>query len=352
MKVGLAALSVSVMGFFSACTGPAGPAGENGLDGKDGSTKCASCHGENAKDVQFKFSQFETAKHNTGVIYEEEAGRLQCGGCHTASGFIEATSLGKDDPVSQATGKLSCKTCHTIHNSFDSTDFKLRVTSGFALRQGGAQVDFKKGNICAKCHQARAYAHNPGGDTLKASGTSTYSRFGPHYGVVANVVAMSGLEDMGVTESNPHGNLSCTDCHMGSNPSNPAAGGHTFKMPVADLAAAKTANPANCACHGSAAEINKKGGYVTDVTKLLADTKTKLLELGMLDLSQTTGAEGYNVLGEYPAATKEGKVYPAGDTKLKALVNYLFLAKDRSNGVHNPKYMKAMLQKGLEELNK
>jgi hypothetical protein len=140
---------------------------------------------------------------------------------------------------------------------------------------------------------------------------------------------------------------------MGSDATNPATGGHTFAMPVANLANAnKTTNCAG-ACH-TAADMNKTAGVVADVKKLLADTKTKLLDLKMLDLSSAGGQNGepYNILGEYPAATKAGVVYAAGDPKFKALLNYLFIAKDRSNGVHNPKYVKAMLTKGLEALNK
>ncbi|HOK14311.1 MAG TPA: hypothetical protein PK007_05245, partial [Candidatus Kapabacteria bacterium] len=60
----------------------------------------------------------------------------------------------------------------------------------------------------------------------------------------------------------------------------------------------------------------------------------------------------YNVLGEYAKLEEAGKrrVIPRSDGDV--LLNYLYIAKDRSNGAHNPALTLAILKNGLEYLKK
>ena len=317
--------------FLSACTGPEGPSGKDGKDGKDGANGtavCKTCHGTD--DYNLKQNQFLVSKHGTGIIFEEENGRPGCAACHTGTGFQEAVALNQDDPNTASVGPIRCYTCHKLHTNFDNTDFDRRVTGAITLRQSGATVDFKEGNTCARCHQARKYTHTTATyDSVNASSTTTYSRFGPHYGVVANVFSNNGLEDIGqTTTNNPHANLpdGCVSCHMAVDSISTGFGGHTFSVPFAEM---KNVNAcANAACHGGASTVanyTKTKAIGTDIAKI----RRKLIDLGYLDTTQALGTEGYNVLGEYFAAPKGGKKIGIRRDTSNVVLNYLFVAKDR-----------------------
>ncbi|OGU15306.1 MAG: hypothetical protein A2X61_12460 [Ignavibacteria bacterium GWB2_35_12] len=335
---------LGITSMFISCTGPEGPAGPSA------EIVCAVCHGADADDVNLKFNQYHLSRHNTGVIYEEEAGRLACGGCHTGDGFAEAATLGQNDPVSKASSKINCKACHTIHKNFDTTDFARRITAGFALRHTGAMIDQKDGNLCSKCHQARPFTRTVPDTISRVSGT-TYSRFGPHYGVVANVVTMNGPYQITGDDTYPtinqHASLpkGCVSCHMGSDPSNPAAGGHTFLMTPPNLA--KIVECRNC--HDST--TISKAAIQNDIGPKLVIYRQALIDKGWLDTTAAVSAEGYNVLGEYFRADQAKVAFP-NPTDVEVVLNYLYVAKDRSKGVHNPAYIKALVNNGLQYLGK
>jgi len=343
------------------CEGPAGPKGDagatgaDGKDGKDASLSCTACHGND--DVDFIMAQYDLSRHNKGIVYEEEAGRIACGACHSGDGFAESVELNQPNAATKATSKINCQACHPIHEKFTTEDFALRVKGAITLLHTGAVVDFKNGNTCARCHQARSYAEITT-DTYtpsKASATSTFSRFGPHYGVHANVYAMKGLYEIPGPETipnfNPHATLAggCVTCHMGSSPTNPAVGGHSFKMTAAQFVnAAKDGYvvPSCIGCHGDVPKYSA-AAIQNDVKAKIAEIRTLLVAKQMIDTSQAITADGYQPLGEYFIG---GKEY----TKIQAqiVLNYFYIMKDRSLGVHNPNYVKAIITNTLEELKK
>lgn len=346
-----------------ACEGPEGPEGAdgingkdgaNGTDGKDGNATCGVCHSENATDVNLKFAQYDLSQHNQGIVYEEEAGRIACGGCHSGDGFAEAARLGQDDAKTVATSKINCKACHYVHKDYAASDWGLRISSGFALRVNKANIDLGKGNLCAKCHQARVITRSTPDTVKAASSTASYSRIGPHYGTPTNVFVMQGLYEIAgastpLPTTNPHGNTpnGCVTCHMGSDATNPAVGGHSFSMPVASLAKIVACQT----CHTSA-EMSD-GSLTKQIAADIATYRRKLIDKGWLDTTQAFDHEGnYMVLGEY-ASTPGGKARTdLSKSDIDVLINYLYIAKDRSKGVHNPPYIKAVIAQGLEYLNK
>lgn len=364
MKKFLSTLALSmflvVAAFVTSCEGPEGPAGPKGADGANGANgqdaqlKCATCHNDTLKDVNLAFAQYNLSKHGTGEVYIEEAGRINCGGCHSGDGFREALALGKDDPTSLATSKIGCRTCHVIHKNYDNTDWALSTSAGFNLRYKGdaadAAVDFKTGNLCGKCHQARTYTRGAETDNWTASGaTSMYSRFGPHYGTSANVVAMKGLNEIAGPETYPsanvHGNLTkgCVSCHMGSNPTNPAAGGHTFKMTVAQMSTIESCKT----CHPDGLKTDK----ANEIKALLAEYRQLLVDKNLIISTEgEPGEEDYNILGEYCKLAETGKARQVSKELSSVVLNYLYIAKDRSLGVHNPRYVYAIAKNGVEYL--
>ncbi len=345
--------------FMTACegpegpAGPQGPAGKDGKDGKDASVACAVCHSDNATATNLAFAQFNYSLHKTGETYAYTAGRAGCGDCHNGDGFRKMASTNTWGQAGITA--LDCKTCHNIHKNLDETDYALRITQPFTLIYKGSaadgNVDFKTGNLCATCHQARSYARNsPNFDTLTAaSSTAMYSRFGPHYGTVANVFAGKGLNFIEGSETYPTGNphsvlaKGCVSCHMGSNPTAPAAGGHSFKMTVAQMSTIESCR----SCHPSGIPTTK----TNEIKTLLAEYRQLLIDKGLLIATAgNPGDPDYNVLGEYAKLEEAGKrrVIPRSDGDV--LLNYLYIARDRSNGAHNPGLTLAILKNGLAYL--
>ena len=352
-KLSMLAIALVIGVVMMSCSkeGPAGPAGTNG---KDGGQTCGVCHSNTNDKVNTNWSQYEISRHGTGIIFEEEGGRLGCAACHTGQGYAEAADAGKDDPTIHATGPIDCKACHPIHSTYTEADFSLRQKTGFNMRITGAAIDYDKSNTCSRCHQGRAYVMPAGDTTLKTTGSTTYSRFGPHYGTPTNVYSMNGpyaiTGSQTVPSTNVHGSLAnkCISCHMGSVASNPAIGGHTFVLPASNYTIEIAAECKTC--HVDPASQFKALAVAAQVKRDLALYRAKLIEKGMLDTTQAIGSDGtYNVLGEYLAQSKTGVAFKGQD--LKVAVNYLYLVKDKSNGAHNPAYIKALLTNGLEYLN-
>ena len=209
----------------------------------------------------------------------------------------------------------------------------------------------KTGNLCAKCHQARTYTHtNDTYDSVNASGTATYSRFGPHYGVQTNVFTWNGLEDVsGFTSvTNQHALLAegCVTCHMASVTNNTASGGHTFITTAALLTRSAEFNqstPKCSTCHDSATIV--KGDVAKQVKADLDKIRTFLITNKYIDTSNVTelrseANERWH-LGDYFAATNVKKGIRRDTSQV--ILNYLYIWRDRSNGAHNPVNIKAMI---------
>ncbi len=350
------AIFVVASGFLASCEGPdgpAGPKGDTGTNGMDASSKCVACHSDNNAKINLAFSQFDFSLHGSGETYKYTAGRIGCASCHNGDGFAEAVALGQNDAVTMASADLGCKTCHVIHKNYDSTDLKLRYDAPVKLLYAGGTdftADFKTGNICAKCHQARPYTRNASGfDTLTAGVPGgTFSRFGPHYGTPVNVIAMKGLNLIEGPEAYPAGNphaafsSNCVTCHMGKNAANPVAGGHTFKMTVAQMSTIESCK----GCHTAGIPTTK----ATEIKALIAEYRQLLIDKGLLDISQANGEHGYNVLGEYAALSAPGVKTAVAKADMDVLLNYLYIAKDRSLGAHNPSFVLAIAKNGVAYL--
>ncbi|MCX7879943.1 MAG: hypothetical protein N2517_04715 [Ignavibacteria bacterium] len=348
----LSAFSAFVMLFVSACTGPEGPAGPPGKDGTPGTAVCGVCH-ESSSLLLAKQMQFHNSLHYKGTNFGT-ANRTQCAVCHTHEGFRESLTTKLDTTLAvipNPTGP-NCRTCHFIHTKFDSTDYQLTYTSPVKFRHGGQTVDFGAGNLCAKCHQARIVNPMPvvGGDSINVA---TF-RWGPHYGMNANILAgMGGYEIPGPQEypqKNPHKTAikdGCITCHMG--PTFGAfAGGHSFKMSYLS-GNQKVEHPASCAtadCHPGANKFDIDG-KVTEIKNLIAQLRQKLIDRGLLDVSRNP--DGTNVLEEY-IMLPGNRPKKFSSLEAGAVLNYLLVAKDRSNGIHNYKYAKALLVNTLNAL--
>ena len=128
----------------------------------------------------------------------------------------------------------------------------------------------------------------------------------------ANIPGVAGYP--GVGSSTHRTGSSCTSCHMAES-SDTLEGGHTW-MPSEESCSA---------CHG-ATPPTEAADFTTDMATL----KQQLIDLGILL------EDNYVVPGTYPSI------------QAQAVWNYRTLLEDRSNGVHNPDYSKALLKNSIE----
>src|SRR5690554_2027622 len=109
--------------------GPAGlrgEDGEDGMDGQDGQVTCLACHsGDNIKTIQ---GQFAMSVHVAGMNAVDYAGgRASCAKCHSHEGFVQFAELGTVAGDITNPTAWQCKTCHNIHETFEPSDYALRL---------------------------------------------------------------------------------------------------------------------------------------------------------------------------------------------------------------------------------
>jgi hypothetical protein len=340
---------------FPACEGPQGPAGEDGLDGKDANAFCVKCH--NTATFEAVEAQFETSKHSEGEYWAEEGNRNPCGMCHSYQGFKETKLTGRDTltVIPAAPVSLQCDACHDFHGTLDSTDFPnyaIGHTEPVSLIYNGhaSTIDFgNSSNLCTYCHQAR-----PRGTDfpVPTTGDKTYkittSRWGPHYGTQSHILNGSdGWEYPGTLaydDTNHKRVATCSSCHQADGEGT-LTGGHTWRILSDD---GTKANLNGCKkCHTDITSLDYKGRQ-TEIKGLISQLEAKLVALKLLNLTDhlaltwdAKDAEG-NLIGK----GSEWTLKEAG-----AFFNYKLITGDRSDGVHNYKYTKALLTNSIAALN-
>lgn len=311
-----------------------------------GTTNCKECHNDTTV-LTGKEAQYGLSVHGAGVEGEEvtvgdvtfatpgesafelalgEGTNKSCSGCHSGNGFSDRIAAGQN-PAEVTAGqtdptRVDCRACHKIHTTYTGTDWALETTAPvayFAVGLEGKTFDGGAGNLCAECHQPRI------GFPAAVAGQVTFSstRFGPHHGpqsAMLQGVAGAGIPDSAGGHYNSIADT-CVTCHMGGN------GNHTF-----------TPSMANCTtCHGTdTVAIQAKVDALQAAVQALGDTlKAQLVTANMLNA--TTGMA---VAGTYSEA------------KAAALWNYrTVMIEDKSLGVHNPTYAKALLNAGIAAFN-
>jgi len=353
-----------LLGFFAlnfmACEGPEGPAGpegpmgdqgiqgekgdkgdpgqdgQDGKDGLDGSTKCESCH-DVSTAVRARQIQWENSGHATGGTYERNG--TDCAMCHTHEGFREYWSTGAIAAPPSNPSPVQCRTCHNIHDTYSPADYGLSYTEAVTFWSGNT-YDRGKSNLCSHCHQPRTVEPWP---DLNSSDPVTIgtTRYGPHHGPQSAL--LSGQEGVEIPGSISYPSAKgfahysmnqdgCVTCHM-AEAFGSQAGGHTWKMAY-EYHGATEDNVAGCvACHGDIEDFDVNGAE-SEIIALGDQLKTLLVDKGYLSDS------GSSVSGATMTQTEAGALY-----------NYRYIIlEDGSNGIHNPRYAKALLQNSIEAL--
>jgi hypothetical protein len=274
---------------------------------------CTDCH-DDTNLMSGKIAQWELSRHGEGDVFFEEGQRSACAGCHSGGAFSAMIAAGKAPNQASADpnpSKQDCRACHEVHTTYTGADWALETTAPVAYYAiAGTTYDRGASNLCATCHQPRVDFPAASGGMVEV----TSIRFGPHHGphsAMLQGVAGAGLADSAGSHYNMIGE-GCVTCHMGENAY------HTFEP----IEAACTP------CHGEDFDMEE---LQTEVQGMADELQAYLLDEGMLD------DDGYAVTGTYEEA------------KAIALWNYrTVIIEDRSLGVHNPNYVKAMLQVGLD----
>ncbi len=335
----LLTLGFSFVFIFASCTkegpmGPAGTDGSNGSDGRDGvdgNVTCLVCH--SGTNMEQKQAEFAMSEHSVGAIAVDYAGgRASCAPCHSHEQFVQTITLGSVAGDITNPSAWQCSTCHGIHKSFEGKDYALRVSDPITLLVNGETTDLGgNSNLCATCHQARTAEPNTAspGETFRISS----AHYGPHHGPQANVVAGIGFAEIEGSIAYPEAGssihlnqASCTGCHMA--PFSNKQGGHSY-IPSLD---------ACVECHGADMDDYNYGGVQTEVEEMLVELRDELITLGVVFWDEE--ALAYEpVVGTYPML------------QAQAFYNWIGLEEDRSLGVHNPKYVKALLRNTIDALN-
>lgn len=323
----------------SACTkegpqGPAGADGEDGIDGKDGNATCGVCH-DNSEAVEAKIGQWENSIHAIGGHNFEN--RTTCAPCHTSQGFKEVVGTTNTATAAEIVdpNNINCYTCHKIHDTYSVDDWALRKTDPITFWLTQETVDLGLGNLCAQCHQPRISYVIPDVNNPQGNYEVTSTRFGPHYGSQGAILTGSAMYLVGTGLNNSsHVDIdnTCVACHMASAVGYDA-GGHSFRMFNEYEGELNLAGCEECHPDGEAGTLTED--LHLEVEALLAELGTLLVEAGIYN---PEGTSGYAVKGTYT------------NTVAGAYWNFISIEEDRSLGVHNPRFVKKILENTIASL--
>jgi hypothetical protein len=347
---------VFLMAVVASCSkeGPAGPAGkdgvdgEDGIDGTDGTATCIQCH----DDSQVNFSktiQWAASIHATGGNFERNG--TSCAPCHVSQGFLERMAAGTQETAAAVPdpNPVNCYTCHWIHATFEVDDYALTYADPVDYwHTGGKTVDadFGKGNLCSNCHQSRVVNPWPevgSSDTY----TITSYRYGPHHGPMSNVLGgFGGYEVPGSLSyaNSAHTNIAegCVTCHMAS-AYGQQAGGHSMNVGYEYHGHTELLIEGCIDCHDEGIGDATHEAQA-EVEEMLVALGTQLYMMGRLsEDGYLIGDDGENLASSSNPATLSADV--AG-----AYFNFKLIEEDRSKGMHNFRYTKALLTNSLESI--
>ena len=277
---------------------------------------CSECHSDFSLLNNIN-SELTMSQHGNSQIFTAGISS-NCSGCHSGIGFPAMIKAGLNpsqvetaDPNST---NLVCETCHQIHKTNTELDWELTTTEAVALFAfENTTYDGGGGNLCVNCHQPRLVLP----DAVDGNVTGITGNWSVHSG--APSVMLLGLG--GSLEGKPSAHFTivedtCNFCHMGENTN------HTFK---ADITTCQ-------ACHADA-EIFDINGVQTETQALLYELEELLVVAGVLDQGGTLTAT------------------EAPESVATALFDWLYVKYgDKSLGVHNPSYTKALLLAGIDTM--
>lgn len=305
---------------------------------------CAACH--DAPTHHIKNGEWNNSAHAVVTRDPSGAGRESCVGCHTGNGFVDKVQ-GKAVPDTTYT-PVTCQTCHEPHGQTvpDTAAHLVRKTAPVQLPDGTKIQAGGLGMLCMNCHMSRQNAN------VYAATTAPSSRFGPHHGPQADMLAgANGFTYGQKIPSSAHINVvddTCVTCHMQTiaetDPVFTHAGGHTFNMAMVS-ADGKTKTEVVAACQGC------HGKDITTFNFALFDYDGD----GKIDGVQTEIQHLLDQLSALLPPNNQSKTALTIDSswtrpQLEAAYNWQFVKEDKSLGVHNTAYAVGLLKASINNL--
>ena len=293
---------------------------------------CGQCHGE--------FAEFQKSNHTDPLpfgYYEPGPDLVRCYRCHYTPGYIGAVKSGKDfhtyiydgdkSAIPQDTPNVSCSVCHDSHSAGQGNPYGLRTGSA--------------GTACDTCHYEKW--QNALLEGLAGTFGNAY-----HY----------ENEDYGVVNGHRTGDK-CVLCHMDTTIAAKdengvlVIGGHTFRM--RDFGPDNTPgtdddvlNTAPCRrCHPGLDDFDRNG-FQSEVQSLLNELQDILTgkNHGFLPANEPGNCARCHKGGTLPFLDDPENILEHAYTNYKLIVN------DRSRGIHNPGYIKKLLQDSIASVKR
>jgi hypothetical protein len=297
---------------------------------------CFNCHNDVDGMLQQAKGEWQNSVHASGISVDyTNRGSATCTGCHNHQGFLDKLNTGQLNAPYSPVSAIHCFTCHAPHTT---GTLALRTEDPYTLANG-VLFDHGAGNLCVNCHHATMSASSIGDTTIIASARS----FSPHHGTQSDLLqGTNGYEyaDYEYTTS-PHATAvdgACVGCHMANVRTEDGykVGGHSFNM-VDEESGSNLSAYCAAVCHPEAEDYDYEGTQ-TEIEGLLIDLRGRLEDIGVLAFTQGSW------LPNVPTGDTL-KIYDKGLTG--ALYNFLLIADDRSEGVHNYAYIKGLLESSI-----
>ncbi len=297
---------------------------------------CGQCHSE--------FAEMQKANHSDPLSYGyyEPGGEFLaiCYKCHYTAGYIGAVESGKPfhqfhyesnilSEIPKDTPNVSCSVCHDPHSAGEQNPYGLRTGSA--------------GTACDTCHYEKW-------QNALMEGLAGQLGNGYHY-PGEDYTPFLG-------ENNPHRTEDkCVLCHMDTTLAVTdengvlKIGGHTFRMrdfgddniPGTDD---DILNIAACQdCHVGLTDFDRDG-FQTEAKELIA-TLSKLLKGNnhkFLPANEPGNCARCHMGGTVPFLDDPDNILENAYTNYKLMVN------DRSYGIHNPGYIKKLLEDSIHSI--
>lgn len=280
-----------------------------------------------APDISGIVGDWVGSKHS-GVIAVDEA---FCKKCHDGAVFANKTT----SPTSESDFPVAtdCRVCHTGQGQ------EIRTAGKVTLPALGGSVTGGQGAVCMSCHT-----------NISAPTSNDKNRGAPHNNPAADVlIAFGGIRTSGATYGSTLKHATqpdtCVTCHMQKNAQGVAT--HTFK--VQGVQACTKCHPGI-----TGPDIKAKADFDGNGTvEGLQQEVQGLVKIVRAQLAlQTNGGSVEDFQGNIVFASKTATMTGAAfsDKAYNAGYNVILVEKDKSWGVHNPRFVVDLLQQSYKDL--